>query len=262
MLQDYQNYLQLKNYQKNSIKHYLSQAYAYENYKTKHDGNINNYYHYLESKKLKNSSLNNHLQGLKIYAQYLKCTHEKSFTIPLLREKIIQENIDYLTLEEVKILFKTTAKRPVFELRDQAVLGCLYHVALRVSEASNLLLDDIDLENNLVFISKSKTGHQRKVPISLAVKTIFENYLKQRKLLFPSENDYFLLGLKGKLSNGAIANILKKLVELSKIKKRIYPHLLRHSIATHLLQNGMPIDKVSLFLGHKNIGSTQRYTHL
>ena len=262
MLQDYQNYLKLKNYQENSIKHYLSQAKAYENYKIKYNESINNYYQYLEIKKLKNSSLNNHLQGLKIYAHYLKITHQKSFSIPLLREKIIQEKVDYLTLEEVKILFKTTSKRPVFEYRDQAVLGCLYHLGLRASEASNLLLEDIDLENNLALIQKSKTGYQRKVPISLGVKTIFEHYLKQRATIFSTQNDYFLVGLKGKLSIGTITNILKKIVEQSKIQKRIYPHLLRHSIATHLLANGMPIDKVSQFLGHKNIGSTERYTHL
>jgi site-specific recombinase XerD len=115
----------------------------------------------------------------------------------------------------------------------------------------------------LVFIRKSKTGYQRQVPISETLKTIFERYLQTRILFFSRDNNYFLIGLKGKLTaNGSIPQILNKLAKEAQISKRIHPHLLRHSIATHLLQNGMPLDKVSQFLGHKNIGSTQRYTHL
>lgn len=259
----YKAYLILKNYQKASIKKYVSQAKNYENYTAKKQETITEYYHYLKSKNLNNSTLNNYLQSLKSYADYLKSTHQKSFYIPLLREKITPENIDYLTLEEIKFLFETTKKRPKFKNRDQAVLGCLYHLGLRASEATNLTLEDIDLENNLVFIRKSKTGYQRQVPISETLKTIFEKYLQTRMLFFSMDNNYFLLGLKGKLTaNGSIPQILNKLAKETQISKRIHPHVLRHSIATHLLQNGMPLDKVSQFLGHKNIGSTERYTHL
>ncbi len=72
-----------------------------------------------------------------------------------------------------------------------------------------------------------------------------------------------LIGQRGKLKSvNSIETILKVITKNSGLQKRIYPHLLRHSIATHLLQNGMPLEKVSQFLGHKSIGSTERYTHV
>lgn len=267
MLTQYIQYLEIRNYQKNSIKHYCSRVKAFEAFKAKMGGDINDYYLHLQSrrdkKKLKNSSLNSHLQGLKNYSEFLKSTNRTTYTLPMLREKVTHEKIDYLSLEEIRKLFNSTQSRPEFMYRDQAVLGCLYHLGLRVCEASNLLLEDVDMENNLVFIQKSKTGYQRQVPISATLKIIFQNYLEHRDLLLIYPNDYFLLGLKGKLtSKGSISQILKRLKTIAQIKKRVHPHLLRHTIATHLYQNGMPLEKVSQFLGHKNIGSTERYTHL
>lgn len=267
MLTDYIQYLKVRNYQKNSIKHYCIQVKAFETYKARTGGNINDYYLHLQTKrdknKLKNSSLNSHLQSLKNYCDFLKTTNRTTYTLPMLREKIIEEKIDYLSLEEIRKLFNSTESRPEFMYRDQAVLGCLYHLGLRASEASNLLLKNVDMENNLVFIEKSKTGHQRQVPISATLKIIFQYYLNNRSFFLIHPNDHFLLGLNGKLgADAGISQILKKLNTIAQIKKKLHPHLLRHTIATHLYQNGMPLEKVSQFLGHKSIGSTERYTHL
>lgn len=267
MLTGYIRYLKVRNYQKSSIKHYTAHARSFEEYKNKTAGTIKEYCAHLQSKrdqnKLKNSSLNSYLQGLTLYAQYLKSVHAATFSISLLRERITNKKIDYLSLEEIRKLFDSTQHRSSFMYRDKAVLGCLYHLGLRASEASNLLLENVDLQNNLVFIEKSKTGYQRQVPISATLKIIFEDYLQIRNDFISNPNPYFLVGLKGKLtSEGGIPQILKKLNKKAEIKKRVHPHILRHTIATHLYQNGMPLEKVSQFLGHKNIGSTERYTHL
>lgn len=262
-MEEFRNYLQLKNYQKSTIKQYVNRTKPFLEYQKNTNKTITDYYQELQNKNLKTSSLNSYLLALKSYALFLKDTQKEAFATPVLRKKVVFEPIDFLTKEEIKTLFQATQKRTDYHHRDQAVLGCLYHLGLRASEASNLTLEDIDLENNLVFIRKSKTGYQRQVPISDTLKTIFEKYLHTRMLLFSTESIYFLVGLKGKLTaNGSIPQILNKLAKETQINKRIYPHLLRHSIATHLLQNGMPLEKVSQFLGHKNIGSTERYTHL
>lgn len=161
-----------------------------------------------------------------------------------------------MTKEEIKTLFEATQKRPDYHQRDQAVLGCLYHLALRASEAIHLKIEAIDFENRLVFIEKSKTGHQRQVPMNESVTAIFKGYLNQRNYT-KTESEYLLIGQRGKLKSvNSIETILKVITKNSGLQKRIYPHLLRHSIATHLLENGMPLEKVSQFLGHKSLHST------
>jgi site-specific recombinase XerD len=260
-MEEFRNYLQLKNYQKSTIKQYINRTKPFLEYQKNTNKTITEYYQELQTRNLKNSSLNSHLLALKSYTHFLKDTKKEIFTTPVLRKKVVFEPIDFLTKEEIKTLFKSTQKRPDYHQRDQAVLGCLYHLALRASEAINLKIKDVDFENKLVFIEKSKTGHQRQVPMNESVTAIFKSFLNQRNNLNP--NDYFLTGQRGKLKSvNSIETILKVITKQSGLEKRIYPHLLRHSIATHLLVNGMPLEKVSQFLGHKNIGSTQRYTHV
>ena len=261
-MEEFRNYLQLKNYQKSTIEQYINRTKTFLDYQKNTNKTITDYYQELETKSLKNSSLNSYLLALKSYTIFLKDTQKEIFTTPILRKKVVFETIDFLTKEEIKTLFQSTQKRPDYHQRDQAVLCCLYHLALRASEAINLKIKAIDFENKLVFIEKSKTGHQRQVPMNESVTTIFKSYLNQRNEL-KIENEFLLIGQRGKLKSvNSIETILKVITKNSGLQKRIYPHLLRHSIATHLLENGMPLEKVSQFLGHKSLGSTQRYTHL
>jgi site-specific recombinase XerD len=261
-MDEFKNYLQLKNYQKNTIKQYVNKTKPFLDYQEKTGKTLSDYYGELQTKNLKNSSLNSYLVALKSYTLFLKDTQKEVFTSVFLRKKVVFEPIDFLTKEEVKILFEATKKRSNYHERDQAVLGCLYHLALRSSEAIHLKLTDIDFENKLVFIQKSKTGYQRQVPMNESIITIFKSYLSQRDFS-KKANEFLLIGQRGKLKSvNSIETILKIITKQSGLQKRIYPHLLRHSIATHLLQNGMPLEKVSQFLGHKSIGSTQRYTHI
>lgn len=138
------------------------------------------------------------------------------------------------------------------------VLACLYHLGLRISEAAFLLVEDIDFKENVVLIRKSKTGRQRQVPLSEKTKEILTEYIQMR----PDTGTTLLQGIQGNLTADGIAQILRRIVKKSGLTKKVNPHLLRHSIATHLLQSGMELEKVSLFLGHHSIESTQRYTHI
>jgi len=91
-----------------------------------------------------------------------------------------------------------------------------------------------------------------------------KEYVKYgRAYLSQEENDYFLLNYRGQfLGTNGISIRLKKLAEISRIEKRMYAHLLRHSIATHLLQAGMEIEKIGQFLGHNSLRATEIYTHI
>jgi site-specific recombinase XerD len=260
---DYKKHLQIIGYKESSIKNFIKVVQEYHDFESE---NVATYYHYLKTRKhkqnpnktLSNGTLNLHIYGLKVYFKYLErfdLLSKENASVQLLKEKVVLKTIDVLSVEEVKILFEN-CKIP----RDKAVLACLYHLGLRASEACNLALEDLDFTTNLVFVAKSKTGYQRQIPMPKGAKIIFENYLLTRKN--KSENGCFLQGLKGKLTPDGLLQIVKRNAKESTITKPVYPHLLRHSIATHLLINKMELEQVAQFLGHKSLESTERYTHL
>lgn len=260
-MENFKRYLELRNYQKRNITKILSMVQEYRNYIEK--GNLpTKYINYLKQrnhknnayKKLSTATINNHLFALKIYKNYQdEILHQDTNLIICRSFKTDLVAIEILSPEEIQILFEST-----INIRDKAVLASLYYLGLRIGEAAELLLEDVDLKDGKVLVRKSKTGYQREVPIHSKALKIFEEYLQKRT----HKGDCFLQGQKGNLTPSGIEFIIEKLAENSKIKKRIYPHLLRHSIATHLLKNGMELEKVSRFLGHRSLESTQRYTHL
>lgn len=263
----YKKHLELIGYQSSTIQSLLYVAKEYLDYTAQKTCSIPDYLIYLAGRKNKNNSsktlskaqLNMHIYGLKKYFTYLEKVENKTVTDSFLSYKITQKPIVYLTLEEIKSLFEATTQNPQWHYRDQAILACLYHLGLRVGEACNLKLEDISLENNVLLIKTSKTGFARQLPIPANAKVIFATYLEISTI---QPNEYFLQGVNKQLNKQVIGRILGKLKAKTTIQKRIYPHLLRHSIATQLLKNGMEIEKISQFLGHRSLESTQKYTHI
>ena len=257
----FRQYLELKNYHQNTIANLLKIVNEYLNY----HGEAQQYLDYLANrnnknnpkKKLSPNTLNNHIYGLKVYFDYLETIQKQSVSLKFLNYKRTLKPIEILTIEEIQLLFSVAQNS-----RERAVLACLYHLGLRISEAAFLLVEDFDFKENLVLIRKSKTGRQRQVPLSGKATEIFLNYLEDRRSPPLGDLGGFLQGLHGNLTSDGIAQILRRIVKKSGLTKKVNPHLLRHSIATHLLQSGMELEKVSLFLGHHSIESTQRYTHI
>lgn len=225
-----------------------------------------NYLNHLKERKSKNhpnqklslQTINSQIYCLKLYDKYLAFKNEPGLKINFLLNKIKTPKIEPLTIEEVKRLFEATESRPKWAKRDKAVLVCLYHLGLRAGETANLQTEEINWEENWLLISNSKTGYPRQVPINPTAKAILEDYSREMN----PENPYFIQGLKGKLQGDSLLQIIKKLSKKAQIQKRVYAHLLRHSIATHLMHNGLDITQVSKFLGHKRLESTERYTHI
>ncbi len=260
-MENFRRYLELRNYQKKNIKRVLSIVKEYKAYIEK--GNPpSEYIGHLKQRKNKNnpeniiniSTVNNHLYGLKLYKNYRKEIEQRDISLVICRSfKTHIAEIEILSKEEIQILLKNAETT-----RDKAVLASLYYLGLRAGESAGLLLEDVDLENGKVLIRKSKTGYQREVPVHSKALKIFGEYLQERT----GKGDCFLQGQKGNLTVSGIEFIVEKIAGKNSIQKKIYPHLLRHSIATHLLGNGMELEKVSRFLGHRSLESTQRYTHL
>lgn len=260
-MEEFRRYLELRNYQKKNIRSTLSIVKEYEEYREK-GNHPKDYINYLKQrgnknnpeKLLSNNTVNNHLTALKLYRNYRKEIKQKETNLIICKSlKAVIPEVEILSPIEIQKLFEAT-----INTRDRAVLASLYYLGLRAGESAELLLEDVDLEKAQVLIRKSKTGYQREVPIHSKARNIFEEYLEERE----HKGNCFIQGLKGNLTTAGIEFIVEKIAEKSNIKKRIYPHLLRHSIASHLLKNGMELIKVSRFLGHRSLESTQRYTHL
>lgn len=213
---------------------------------------------------LKNSTLNGIIRSLKLFSQFLDETSQGTLTIDLPYEPKEMPERDILTQEEIKAVYNA-ADETILGLRDRAILSIYYGCGLRSKEGQFLELSDIILDRKLVYVRKGKQYRERYVPFVHNQMTDFKLYLKECRPELTTENtkNWFLLNNKGNQTDSSF--LLKRIKSLTKaagIQKDIGLHTLRHSIATHLLQSGMKIESISQFLGHKNIDSTQRYTHL
>lgn len=178
--------------------------------------------------------------------------------------KVTRSLPDFLTQKETNKLFSIFDKNKPLEMRDYTMFELLYSCGLRISEACRLKISDIDMENMLLNI-KGKGQRERLVPFGELAEESLNFYFKQaRKEINNSENlDYVFVSRKGReLSRKSAWRLLKRYMDRAGIEKNITPHTLRHSFATHMLQNGADLRAVQELLGHMDIATTQIYTHL
>jgi integrase/recombinase XerD len=201
-----------------------------------------------------------------LFYDFLKVSqtiHFEQIVFPEIKKGIYIPTV--LSKEGVQTLFKT-CDDSLLGKRNKALLAIYYGCGLRRQEGTDLNIEDIDLNKGQIFIAKSKTRRQRNVPINKSMLDIVEDYLfNVREKLIDQEDSQnaFLVTEKGnRLAKETVVYILKSLLKEAKITTKASPHTLRHSIATHLLQSGMKLENISLFLGHRSLDSTQIYTHL
>ena len=232
---------------------------------------INTYYESLKTKKsnqtgelLKNNTLNGIIRNLKLFNHYLEETNQGFLPIDLHYELKQEPEREILTKEEIKALYNATDDS-ILGLRDRAILSVYYGCGLRSNEGVYLDTEDILLGKRLLYVRKGKQYKERYVPFVESQQTDFRLYLKEcRKQIVKNESEKaFLINNQGtRIGYSTLSKILKRLIERAGIEKTIGMHTLRHSIATHLLQSGMNIEDIATFLGHKQISSTQIYTHI
>jgi integrase/recombinase XerD len=185
-----------------------------------------------------------------------------------------------LSQEEVKQLFKATNKEPgsyrtptikqeALSARDRAMLAVFYGCGLRRREGSSLEVDDLNFDRRILHVRKGKNYKERLVPFSKSSSKILQEYVYDHRPLLTKSNQIsaLFIGMTGKaMTGGSLYGRLKQLVLLTDnpdlINKDVGLHTLRHSIATHLLENGMSLPKIQRFLGHSSLESTQIYTHI
>lgn len=171
---------------------------------------------------------------------------------------------DILSAAEVERLLTAVCGNDRFDVRDRAMLELLYATGLRVSELVKLKLADLNLVAGYL-VTSGKGDKERLVPVGDAAREAVREYLATARLLSVAGKEsrfLFLSRFGDSMTRQAFWNIIKKRALQAGVKKKISPHTLRHSFATHLLENGADLRSVQMMLGHADLATTQIYTHI
>ncbi len=178
--------------------------------------------------------------------------------------RVMKSMPDYLHQEEVETLLSSADYSTMEGVRNQAMLELCYATGLRVSELVHLRISNIDLEMGCVTVM-GKGSKERVVPMGVPAAKALRRYLEdiRPRLLGGNSSDAVFVTRRGKpMTRQAFWKIIKKVAVAAGIKKHLSPHTLRHSFATHLVQNDADLRSVQIMLGHSDISTTEIYTHI
>ncbi len=201
------------------------------------------------------------LKGFFLYLQRMERIYTDPMTgisTPKARESIVK---DILTIEEMEVLLKNCTGHTVHSLRDRAILELLYSTGIRAMELCTLHVEDIDLDEMILFIKQGKGLKERYVPYGESARYWLVRYIEKVRPLMLSEGENLLFcTLRGTpLTPDSLLSMVKKRAKASGIEKNITTHTFRHSCAAHMLKGRADIRYVQQQLGHRSIGTTERY---
>jgi integrase/recombinase XerD len=208
--------------------------------------------------------INKYIQVLILFSRYIRETGKSGvgFTLERLTEN--RDKPTWLTKAEIHRLYEATAD-DVLGIRDRAMLSVFYGCGLRLQEGASLELSDILHDRRMIYVRKAKMYKERYVPVAEKSYGDILAYIEEGRpqlLQRPCET-LFIDASKGRpIHKQSLYLRIKSLVRKAVIQKQVGTHSLRHSIATHLLQSGMTLERIQDFLGHAALDSTQIYTHL
>ncbi|WP_129597078.1 site-specific tyrosine recombinase XerD [Anaerophilus nitritogenes] len=219
---------------------------------------------YLQKKGKATSTISRSLAAIRSFCQYL--VYEKYMdqdpTFQLESPKTQKRLPQVLTLKEIELLL-SQPDHTQKGIRDKAMLELLYATGIRVSELVALNISDINIEMDYIKCCHTQTK-ERIIPIGTIAKKTLEKYIVNVRdyLVTQNEESLFVNYQGNRLTRQGFWKIIKKYTQKAKIDKKITPHTLRHSFATHLIQNGADLKSVQEMLGHSDISTTQVYTLL
>lgn len=230
------------------------------------DDDIFSYLKHLDKENLNSKTISRNISSLKTFFKYMNITNKMNdnpmdkIELP----KITKSIPDVLTIDEIDLLMNINVI-DAFTARNKAMLELVYGAGLRVSELVNLNINDIDLEEDLVRMI-GKGNKERIVPIGDYAHEAIIIYLNEYRNLLVKPGkicDKLFLNNHGiGMTRQGFFKILNKLALEKGIKKDISPHTLRHSFASHLLDNGADLKSIQEMLGHSNLATTGIYTHV
>ena len=259
-----------KRVSKNTLESYRRDIMQYADYIEENHMNytktsneeIEEYMDYLKEEGKKASTISRNLASIRSFYQYLIRTKKiKNDPTENIQSPKVEKKIpSVLTSQEVELLLEQPQDVDLKGTRDKAMLEFAYATGMRVTEIISLNIENVDLEQG--FVICNTVGKKRNIPLgSISLKALKEYVEKARPILIKDENEKALfVNVNGKrLTRQGFWKIVKYYKEQAHITKDITPHVLRHSFATHLLQNGADLKAIQTMLGHSDISSTQVY---
>lgn len=254
----------------NTLQSYKRDILQYQEYINDNDLNylkvdsddLNSYFEYLKKQGRKTSTISRAIASVRAFYQFLVRTKKikKDPTAEVKTPKIEKKVPSILTQKEVELLLDQPKCVDLKGIRDKAMLEFTYATGMRVSEIIALNIEDVNIEDEFVFCHYGYK--KRTIPLGkMAVKTLADYIKRARPILIKTEEEKALfVNLSGeRLTRQGFWKIVKYYKEQANITKDITPHVLRHSFATHLLQNGAELKAIQMMLGHSDISSTQVY---
>lgn len=215
---------------------------------------------------MKRKTQNYYLIAVRAFLKYLRKRGVESLNPERIElAKVSERSLDLITAQESQRLLDTPDTSTPVGLRNRAILELLFSTGLRISELCSLNIDDVDLTRD-EFSVRGKGDKVRVVFLSSEAKQAIKNYLKARQdmdeALFVQYGKNAKNAKELRLSVRAVQRMMKQVATEAGITRKVTPHVIRHSFATDLLQNGADLRSVQALLGHAHIGTTQIYTHV
>ncbi len=220
----------------------------------------------MKSKGMSTNSISRHLVSIKVFFRYLQQEGlmDRNVTDTMDSPKLWKILPDTLSEKEVGLLLKAPDMRKPLGIRDRAILELFYASGLRVSELAGLKLSDLHIDDGYIRVI-GKGRKERVIPVAKESADIIARYCEEIRPLLcdnPQLQNVFVSKQETELTRQRLWQIIKKHTKEAGIMKNVTPHTLRHSFASHLLQNGAPLRVIQEMLGHADIATTQIYTHV
>lgn len=215
--------------------------------------------------KISNATYSRNLSALRSFYRYLieinKADHNPFTSF---KKVHVEKHLpDVLTFDQILIILNSFDLNKEKDLRDRCIIETIYACGLRLSEVSNLKINNVDL-NELTLTVIGKGNKERLVPFYPGLKKLIVRYINdyRNKYVKPDCDSLFINNRGERISQRSIQQIIDAVQVKSGLPINLHPHMLRHSFATHLLDNGADLRTVQELLGHENLSTTQLYTHL
>ena len=271
-INSYEDYLKIdKKYSKNTLLSYMNDINKFNEYIKNKDfkkiekKDVISYLDNERKKGMKDRTLSHNLIVIKNFYKYLYRIGEiKESPIQTIELPKLKKALPHvLSVEEVDKILDIELNNK-YDYRNKAMLELMYSSGLRISELVNLKIQDIDLSENIVRVC-GKGSKERIIPIGDYATNYLKIYINEyrRGFIKKQVNDYLFLNSRGNnISRQALFKLIKQIIRDKNIKKDVSPHTLRHSFATHMLENGADLRSIQELLGHSDISTTQIYTHV
>lgn len=224
---------------------------------------IRTYLAYMFSKKYEKKTISRHISTLRSFYKYLyeEKIIDRNPMVLISNPKLDKKLPNFLYYDELEILLNIPDRSTILGLRNAVILEVLYSTGIRVSELINIRLKDINFKDKKILIL-GKGNKERYVLYGEVLKNLLDEYLVKREKL-SNNSDFLILNKNGtKITDRGIRSIISSILKQGELDFHVSPHTLRHTFATHMLENGADLKSVQELLGHENLSTTQVYTHV